>query len=117
MAEDTSKPFSYFFFFNDTATTEIYTLSLHDALPIMIPLGKAKRVREGRHLTVVTYGAVVQRTLVAAKQLEEQDGVSVEVIDLRTLSPVDWEAIAASVRKTNKVLVAYEDSLSRGYGA
>ena len=83
----------------------------------MIPLGKAKRVREGRHLTVVTYGAVVQRTLVAAKQLEEQDGVSVEVIDLRTLSPVDWEAIAASVRKTNKVLVAYEDSLSWGYGA
>jgi len=83
----------------------------------MIPFGKAKRVREGRHLTVVTYGAVVQRSLVAAKQLEEQDGVSVEVIDLRSLSPVDWEAIAASVRKTNKVLVAYEDSLSWGYGA
>jgi len=83
----------------------------------MIPFGKAKRVREGRHLTVVTYGAVVQRSLVAAKQLEEQDGVSVEVIDLRTLSPVDWDAIAASVRKTNKVLVAYEDSLSWGYGA
>src|SRR6266705_2112757 len=83
----------------------------------MIPFGKAKRVREGRHLTVVTYGAVVQRSLVAAKQLEEQDGVSVEVLDLRSLSPVDWEAIAASVRKTSKVLVAYEDSLSWGYGA
>ncbi|PYP51300.1 MAG: dehydrogenase [Gemmatimonadetes bacterium] len=83
----------------------------------MIPFGKAKRVREGRHLTVVTYGAVVQRSLVAAKQLEEQDGVSVEVIDLRSLSPVDWEAIATSVRKTSKVLVAYEDSLSWGYGA
>src|SRR5256884_1284012 len=83
----------------------------------MTPFGKAKRVREGRHLTVVTYGAVVQRSLVAAKQLEEQDGVSVEVIDLRSLSPVDWEAIARSVRKTNKVLVAYEDSLSWGYGA
>jgi 2-oxoisovalerate dehydrogenase E1 component len=83
----------------------------------MIPFGKAKRVREGRHLTVVTYGAVVQRTLVAAKQLEEQDGVSVEVLDLRSLSPVDWEAIAASARKTSKVLVAYEDSLSWGYGA
>jgi 2-oxoisovalerate dehydrogenase E1 component len=83
----------------------------------LIPFGKAKRVREGRHLTVVTYGAVVQRSLVAAKQVEEQDGVSVEVIDLRTLSPVDWETIAASVRKTNKVLVAYEDSLSWGYGA
>jgi len=83
----------------------------------MIPFGKAKRVREGRHLTVVTYGAVVQRSLVAAKQLEEQDGVSVEVLDLRSLSPVDWDAIATSVRKTNKVLVAYEDSLSWGYGA
>src|SRR5256886_12719150 len=83
----------------------------------MIPFGKAKRVREARHLTVVTYGAVVQRSLVAAKQLEEQDGVSVEVLDLRSLSPVDWDAIATSVRKTNKVLVAYEDSLSWGYGA
>ena len=83
----------------------------------MIPFGKAKVVREGRHLTVVTYGAVVQRSLVAAKELEERDGVSVEVIDLRSLSPVDWEAIAASVTKTNKVLVAYEDAQSWGYGA
>jgi 2-oxoisovalerate dehydrogenase E1 component len=83
----------------------------------MIPLGKAKVVREGRDLTVVTYGAVVQRTLVAAKDLEEKDGVSVEVIDLRSLSPVDWDVIGASVKKTNKVIVAYEDSLSWGYGA
>ena len=83
----------------------------------MIPFGKAKVVREGRDLTVVTYGAVVQRALVAAKQLEEHDGASVEVVDLRSLSPVDWDAIAASVRKTSKVLVAYEDSLSWGYGA
>ncbi len=83
----------------------------------MIPFGKARVAREGRHLTVVTYGAVVQRALVAAKELEERDGVSVEVIDLRSLSPVDWEAVAASVQKTNKVLVAYEDSLSWGYGA
>jgi len=83
----------------------------------MIPFGKAKVVKQGTDLTVVTYGAVVQRTLVAAKQLEEQDGVSAEVIDLRSLSPVDWATIVASVRKTNKVLVAYEDSLSWGYGA
>ena len=83
----------------------------------MIPFGKAKVVREGRDLTVVTYGAVVQRSLVAAKELEERDGVSVEVIDLRTLSPVDWETITASVTKTNKVLVAYEDAQSWGYGA
>jgi 2-oxoisovalerate dehydrogenase E1 component len=83
----------------------------------MIPFGKAKVVREGRDLTVVTYGAVVQRSLIAAKELEERDGVSVEVIDLRSLSPVDWEAIRASVTRTNKVLVAYEDAQSWGYGA
>jgi len=83
----------------------------------MIPLGKAKVVREGRDLTVIAYGAVVQRALVAAKQLEEESGVSVEVIDLRTLSPVDWETIEQSVQRTNKVIVAYEDSLSWGYGS
>jgi 2-oxoisovalerate dehydrogenase E1 component len=82
-----------------------------------IPFGKAKVVREGSDLTVVTYGAVVQRALQAAKQLEERHGVSAEVIDLRSLSPVDWEAIYGSVRKTNRALVAYEDSLSWGYGA
>ena len=83
----------------------------------MIPLGKAKVVREGTDLTVVTYGAVVQRTLVAAKEMEERHGVSIEVIDLRSLSPVDYETIYASVRKTSRVLVAYEDSMSWGYGA
>src|SRR6059036_3925125 len=83
----------------------------------MIPFGKARVVKQGTDLTVLTYGAVVQRSLVAAKELEERDGASVEVIDLRCLSPVDWDTIAASVRKTNKVLVAYEDSLSWGYGA
>ena len=83
----------------------------------MIPFGKAKVVREGTDLTVVTYGAVVQRTLVAAKELEEETGQSVEVIDLRCLNPVDWEAIYTSVRKTNRVIVAYEDSISWGYGA
>jgi 2-oxoisovalerate dehydrogenase E1 component len=66
---------------------------------------------------VVTYGAVVQRTLMAAKALEDQQGLSVEVIDLRSLSPVDWDTIYGSVRKTNRVIVAYEDSLSWGYGA
>jgi len=83
----------------------------------MIPFGKARVARAGTDLTVVTYGAVVQRALVAAKELEEKDGISVEVIDLRSLSPVDWATIAASVRKTNKIIVAYEDSLSWGYGA
>jgi len=83
----------------------------------MIPFGKAKVVREGTDVTVVTYGAVVQRAVVAAKELEETTGVSVEVIDLRTLNPVDWETIFTSVRKTNRVIVAYEDSLSWGYGS
>jgi 2-oxoisovalerate dehydrogenase E1 component len=83
----------------------------------MIPLGKARVVREGKDLTAVTYGALVQRTLAAAKDLEETTGASVEVIDLRSLSPVDWETIYTSVRKTNRVIVAYEDSLSWGYGA
>ena len=83
----------------------------------MIPFGKARVAREGTDLTVVTYGAVVQRAVVAAKQVEEEDGLSVEVIDLRSLSPVDWGAIELSVRKTGKVLVAYEDALSWGYGA
>jgi len=83
----------------------------------MIPFGKAKVVRPGTDLTVVTYGAVVQRTLMAARAMEDQHGVSVEVIDLRCLSPVDWDTIYRSVRKTNRVIVAYEDSLSWGYGA
>jgi 2-oxoisovalerate dehydrogenase E1 component len=83
----------------------------------MIPFGKAKVVQEGTDLTVVTYGAVVQRTLLAAKAMEDQHGVGVEVIDLRSLSPVDWDTIYRSVRKTNRVIVAYEDSLSWGYGA
>ena len=83
----------------------------------MLPFGKARTVREGTDLTVITYGAVVQRSLVAAKKLGEEEGVSVEVIDLRSLNPVDWEAIGESVRKTSRVLVAYEDSLSWGYGA
>ena len=82
----------------------------------MIPFGKAKVVREGSDLTVVTYGATVQRALVAANQAAEQ-GVEVEVIDLRTLSPWDREAVFASVKKTNRVIVGYEDSLSWGYGA
>jgi 2-oxoisovalerate dehydrogenase E1 component len=85
----------------------------------MIPFGKARTVRPGRDVTVVTYGATVQRALVAATQVAEAEGggIDVEVIDLRTLSPWDRETVFASVRRTTRVIVAYEDSLSWGYGA
>jgi 2-oxoisovalerate dehydrogenase E1 component len=83
----------------------------------MIPFGKAKIVQPGTNLTVITYGAVVPRALQAAQKLEREHHASVEVIDLRCLSPYDWDAIAASVKKTNRVLIAYEDCLSWGYGA
>jgi 2-oxoisovalerate dehydrogenase E1 component len=82
----------------------------------MIPFGKAARRREGEHLTIVTYGALVQRSLVAARQAEAE-GISTEILDLRTLSPYDWPAIAASVKKTGRALVVHEDSRSWGYGA
>src|SRR5205085_11788523 len=75
----------------------------------MIPFGKAKTVKQGTDLTVVTYGALVPRALQAAQKLEREHQVSAELIDLRSLSPFDMEAIAASVRKTNRVLVAHED--------
>ena len=83
----------------------------------MIPFGKAKVVQPGTDLTVITYGAVVPRALQAAQKLEREHHVSVELIDLRCLNPFDWDAIAASVKKTNRALIAYEDSLSWGYGA
>jgi 2-oxoisovalerate dehydrogenase E1 component len=83
----------------------------------MIPFGKAKTVKEGKDLTVITYGAVVPRALQAAQRIEREQNVSVELIDLRTLNPYDWEAIANSVRKTSRVIVAHEDTLSWGYGA
>jgi 2-oxoisovalerate dehydrogenase E1 component len=82
-----------------------------------IPFGKAKVVKPGKDLTVITYGAVVPRALQAAQRMERERKVDVEVIDLRSLTPYDWEAIAESVKKTSKVLVAHEDMLSWGYGA
>jgi 2-oxoisovalerate dehydrogenase E1 component len=81
-----------------------------------IPFGKAARVREGKDVTLVTFGALVQRSLVAARQLAAE-GIEADVLDLRTLNPYDWDAIAASVRRTGRVVVAHEDSLAWGYGA
>jgi 2-oxoisovalerate dehydrogenase E1 component len=83
-----------------------------------IPFGKAKTVKPGESLTIITYGALVQKSMQAALQIEQRaHGASVEIVDLRSLSPYDWEAICASVKKTSRVLVAYEDTMSWGYGA
>ena len=82
-----------------------------------IPFGKAKVVRPGKHITLITYGALVPRALQAANIAGRDHGIDVELIDLRTLSPYDWEAIATSVKKTSRVIVAHEDMLSWGYGA
>lgn len=82
-----------------------------------IPFGKANVVRPGKQITLVTYGAVVPRALQAAEKAHREHGIDVEILDLRTLSPYDWEAIATSVRKTSRVIVAHEDTLSWGYGA
>ena len=95
---------------------QAYNKSQYPPDDFMIPFGKAKVVREGKNLSIITYGALVQRSIVAAKQAE-QEGISVEIIDLRSLVPYDWNAIVATVKKTNRVIVAHEDSLSFGYGA
>ncbi|MGH7551635.1 MAG: alpha-ketoacid dehydrogenase subunit alpha/beta [Longimicrobiales bacterium] len=95
---------------------QVYNKSRDPGPDFMIPFGKAKIVRAGSDLTVVTCGAVVKRSLDAARAAEEE-GISVEVIDLRSLNPLDMETIYTSVRKTNKVIVAHEDSLSWGIGS
>jgi len=96
---------------------ETYGRAPYPGPDYMIPFGKARIVKSGTDMTVVTYGAVVPRALQAAQKIEREQGISVELIDLRTLSPYDWEAIATSVRKTNRVIVAHEDMISWGYGA
>jgi 2-oxoisovalerate dehydrogenase E1 component len=96
---------------------QVYNKGRNPGPQFMIPFGKARVVREGSDLTLVTAGALVKRSLDAAKLASEDHGVEVEVIDLRTLSPLDMETIATSVRKTSKVLIAHEDSLSWGLGS
>ena len=81
---------------------------------ILTPIGKARVAREGRDLTIVTWYAMVYKALEAAERLEKEDGLQVEVLDLRTLLPMDDEAIMTSVRKTNRVLIAHEDTRTGG---
>ena len=97
---------------------EPYNRSPHPGPDFTIPFGKAKVVKPGWRLTIITYGALVQKSLQAAVQMEQQNPeLSIEVIDLRTLSPYDWAAIRASVEKTSRAMVVHEDTLSWGYGA
>jgi 2-oxoisovalerate dehydrogenase E1 component len=97
---------------------EPYNRSAHPGPDFLIPFGRANVVKGGHDLTIVTYGALVQKSLLAAMQIEKRDpAVSIEILDLRTLAPYDWQAIRASVEKTSRVLIVHEDSLSWGYGA
>jgi 2-oxoisovalerate dehydrogenase E1 component len=97
---------------------EPYNRSAHPGPDFTIPFGKARIAKSGQSLTIVTYGALVQKSILAAQQIENRvPGRTVEVLDLRSLSPYDWEAIATSVRRTNRVIIAHEDMLSWGYGA
>jgi 2-oxoisovalerate dehydrogenase E1 component len=96
---------------------ETFGRAVYPGPDFTIPFGKAKTIREGKDLTLITYGAVVPRALQAAQKIHRDKGIDVELIDLRSLSPYDWEAIATSVRKTSRVIIAHEDMLSWGYGA
>jgi len=93
-----------------------YNRSEYPGPDFTIPFGKARVVKEGSDVSIITYGAFVHRAEVAAAQLQ-REGISAEIVDLRSLSPYDWDGICASVRKTHRVIVAYEDMLSWGYGA
>jgi len=95
---------------------QTYNKGAYPGPDYMVPFGKAKVVQEGEDVTIVTYGALVQRSIQASKRARDI-GARVEIIDLRSLSPYDWKAIETSVKKTNRVIVAYEDPISWGYGA
>jgi 2-oxoisovalerate dehydrogenase E1 component len=83
----------------------------------LLPFGLAKIKKIGSDITVITWGMLVQRSLEAAQKIEDKHGVSIEVIDLRTLNPLDKETVLASVRKTGKALIVHEDTLTGGFGA
>jgi 2-oxoisovalerate dehydrogenase E1 component len=105
------------FFEHKRLYRETYGRAAYPGPEFAIPFGKAKIVRPGSDLTLVTYGALIPRAMQAAQHAQREHGIETEILDLRTLNPYDWEAIAESVRKTNRVIVAHEDMLSWGYGA
>jgi len=105
------------FFEHKRLYRETYGRAPYPGADFAIPFGKASIVRPGTDVTVITYGAVVPRALQAAHKAHREHGIETEIIDLRTLSPYDWEATATSVRKTSRVIIAHEDMLSWGYGA
>jgi 2-oxoisovalerate dehydrogenase E1 component len=94
---------------------QTYNKGEYPGRDFMVPFGKASLRREGDHVLVVTWGALVQRSLLAAQQAEK-DHISVAVLDLRTIVPYDWEAIAAHVKRTNRVVIAHEDQVMCGFG-
>jgi 2-oxoisovalerate dehydrogenase E1 component len=95
---------------------QTYNKSEYPGSHYMIPFGKSAVRREGTDLVIVTWGALVQRSMLAAQQAEK-DGISTMVIDLRTIMPFDWNAIAAAVKRTNRIVIAHEDQLTCGFGA
>ena len=94
---------------------QTYNKSEYPGPEYMVPFGKASLVREGTDVVVFTWGALVQRSLVAAQQAEK-DGISVAIVDLRTIVPLDWDTIAEYTKRTNRVIVAHEDQLTAGFG-
>ena len=95
---------------------QTYNKGEYPGAEYMVPFGKAAKRRDGKDVAVITWGALVQRSLLAAQQAEK-DGISAMVIDLRTIMPFDWDAIADAVKKTNRVIIAHEDQLTCGFGA
>ena len=95
---------------------QTYNKGAYPGKDFMIPFGKASLRRQGTHVSIVTWGALVQRSLLAAQQAEKQ-GIQAAVLDLRTLVPLDWQSIASLVKQTNRVIVAHEDQITCGFGA
>jgi len=105
------------FFEHKRLYRETYGRAAYPGSEFAIPFGKANLVRTGSDISLITYGAVVPRALRAAQQASNELSLEVDLIDLRTLNPYDWDAIASSVKKTGRVIIAHEDMLSWGYGA